>query len=124
MKQVLAVGTDLVDVERMRQLLSRRPNIVNRLFLEAEREYAARQNDQAQRLAVRFAAKEAVMKALGSGYGELSFTEVEVIRSSSGQPQVKLHGKAAVRAAELGISRWKISLSHTHTSALAFVMAG
>lgn len=117
------LGVDVVDVCRFRKLLERKPKIVIRLFASAERAYAETKSDPSERYAARFAAKEAVMKALGAGFGEVAFREVEVLRHPSGRPSLKLHGRAAKRAETLGMKQWQLSLSHTDSVAVAVVVA-
>jgi holo-[acyl-carrier protein] synthase len=119
----LAVGVDVVDLERFRQAVGRRPAIAERLFTPAERELAASSADPAKRLAVRFAAKEAVMKALGVGIGGVSFREVEVCRGPTGAPSLALSGTAAARAERLGLRAWHLSMSHSDLVAVATVVA-
>ncbi|MCL6094932.1 MAG: holo-ACP synthase [Actinobacteria bacterium] len=121
--QVIGVGVDVVDTARFRELLSRRPRIKERLFSPTERQWAERARDPAMRFAVRFAAKEAVMKALGVGIGAFALNEVEVVRLATGQPRVELKGKAAQLAKERGVERWDISLSHTELVSVAMVVA-
>ena len=120
---VCGVGVDAVDVERLRHALERRPGLATRLFTDGERAYAARAADPGPRLAARFAAKEAVAKALGVGIGAVSWREVEVRRSDAGAPMIALAGRAAALAAAQGVGRWHLSLSHTDTLALATVIA-
>ena len=96
---MIGLGVDLVDVARFRQSLARSPRLAERLFTPAERAYAARNADPAERLAVRFAAKEAVMKALGVGLGAFDFHDVEVLRADGGQPSLVLRGRASASAA-------------------------
>ena len=117
------IGIDAVEVGRFRTVLARTPGVARRLFTEAERAYGARKRDPAERLAARFAAKEAVMKALGVGLGAFSFQDVEVVRASSGQPMVELRGRAAALARERGVTGWHLSLTHTHRVAEAVVVA-
>ena len=81
---VVGIGTDLVDLDRFREVLARRPGMVERLFTEGEREYAERRGDPLERYAVRFAAKEAVMKALGVGIGAVGWHDIEVERDDDG----------------------------------------
>lgn len=114
---VIGVGTDLVDVDRMRVVCERTPGVVTRVFTEAERTYATAARDPAQRLAARFAAKEAVLKALGVGLGVAPLTDIEVVRAVSGQPAVVLHGRAAELARQLGVVRVVVSLTHTTCTA-------
>lgn len=120
---MIGVGTDLVDVGRFRDSLARTPGLRDRCFTEAERAYADRQADPTERLAARFAAKEAVMKAMGVGLGACELTEIEVVRAESGRPSVALHGRAAALADERGVTGWQLSLTHTETSAHAVALA-
>jgi holo-[acyl-carrier protein] synthase len=123
---ILGIGVDDVDVERMRRSLDRTPTLEGRLFTDGERAYAASSQPAmaAQRLAARFAAKEAVLKALGVGLGACGFHDIEVVRDvDSGAPSLALHGPAADLAAERGVGRWHLSLTHTDTMATAFVVA-
>ena len=120
---MVGIGTDLVDVDRFRTLLRRRPSVAERLFTAGERTYAHRAVDPAARLAARFAAKEAALKALGYGLGGMRMAEIEVVRDDDGRPEILLHGAARSRAAEHGVSRWLVSLSHTDHLAQATVVA-
>jgi holo-[acyl-carrier protein] synthase len=110
-----AVGIDLLEIARLERALQRRPRLANRLFTDAERAYAASRARPGQHLAARFCAKEAVAKALG--LEAWSFQDVEV-RSAGGPPELVLHGAAARRAQELGVSV-QISLTHTTSQAAA-----
>ncbi len=123
MTPVVGVGIDAVDVDRFRAVLARRPGLAARLFTGIEREYASGSRDPAQRLATRFAAKEATMKALGVGIGAVRFHEVEVVRDGLGPPSLVLHGAAADVAGAAGVWRWHLSLTHTDTVAMASVVA-
>ena len=120
---VVGIGADLVDVDRFRTVLRRRPSVADRLFTPGERTYAQRAIDPAARLAARFAAKEAALKALGYGLGGMRMAEIEVVRDDDGRPEILLHGAARQRAAEHGVNRWLVSLSHTHRLAQATVVA-
>lgn len=112
------LGIDLLDIERLERALARRPRLAERLFTEAERAYAAGRAHPARHLAARFCAKEAVAKALGlTGW---SFTDVEVVATGAA-PEVRLGGRAAGRARELGV-RALVSLTHTDTVAGAAAM--
>lgn len=120
---VLGLGTDVVDIDRFREVLRRTPSIVDRLYTADERALCERRRDPAPCLAARFAAKEAVLKAMGSGLGDAGFTEIEVVRAESGQPSVRLHGGAAALADGLGIGRWMLTLSHSDLVATATALA-
>lgn len=120
---VVGVGIDLVEVDRFRRSLERTPSMVERMFTEVERTYALAASDPTERLAVRFAAKEAVMKAMGVGLGAFGFHDVEVLRAEGGQPSLGVYGPALQLAEERAIVHWQISLTHTATSAGAVVVA-
>lgn len=120
---IVGVGTDLVEVARFRLAMERRVKLPERLFSDAEREYAFRQKDPAKSLAARFGAKEAVMKAMGVGLWKFKFRDVEVVRARSGAPSIALTGRAAELADERGVVGWHLSLTHTDTTALAVVIA-
>ena len=120
---VVGIGTDLVDVDRFRTVLQRRPSVAERLFTTDERSYAHRAVDPAARLAARFAAKEAALKALGYGLGGMRMVDIEVVRDADGRPELVLHGDARSRAATHGVGRWLVSLSHTDHLAQATVVA-
>jgi holo-[acyl-carrier protein] synthase len=120
---VIGVGTDLVDLDRFRRVLERTPGVARRLFRDAERAYAEGLADPVPSLGARFAAKEAVMKALGAGVGAVVMSDIEVVRADTGAPSVALHGTASTRAAELGVTRWHLSLTHTSSMAHAIAVA-
>jgi holo-[acyl-carrier protein] synthase len=120
---IVGVGTDLVEIERFRVAVERRARLPERLFSDDERAYAFRHRDPVPRLAARFAAKEAVMKALGVGLGAFKLRDVEVVRRRSGAPVVGLYGKAAVLADERGVSSWHLSLTHSESMAMAVAIA-
>jgi holo-[acyl-carrier protein] synthase len=125
---IVGVGVDAVDVARFRRVLARRPRFATRWFTESEQADAGRSTDTAQSLAARFAAKEAVMKALGSGLGAFALTDVEVRRApgtgaTAHAPALVLHGSAAALAGAQGAGRFHLSLTHTEDVAIAFVVA-
>jgi holo-[acyl-carrier protein] synthase len=125
---VVGVGVDAVDVVRFRRVLDRRPAMAERIFTDGERADAAAGGDPAQRLAARFAAKEAVMKALGSGIGSFALRDVEVVRApgigfTAGAPTLRVVNAAAELARIRGVARWHVSLTHTSQVAVAMVVA-
>jgi holo-[acyl-carrier protein] synthase len=120
---VLGVGVDLCEVDRMRRVLARTPGLVARVFTDNEQAYCRERRDPVERFAARFAAKEAVLKAMGVGLGACAFREIEVVRVESGTPSLVLHGTAAELAASRGIGAWHLSLTHTSTMAEALVIA-
>ncbi len=117
----LRTGVDLVSVPRFARALERHgERLLARVFTPAEVALCA---GQVASLAARFAAKEAVVKALGTGIGPVGWREVEVLRDALGAPMLRLHGRAAQRAAALGLTEWTLSLSHTREMAVACVVA-
>jgi holo-[acyl-carrier protein] synthase len=128
MNGVVGVGVDAVDVDRFRRVLARRPALIGRVFTEGEQADAGRQRDPTERLAARFAAKEAVMKALGSGLGSFGLRDVEVVRApghsaAAGAPSLRLVARAADLAEARRVRRWHVSLTHTSSVAMAVVVA-
>lgn len=118
---MLRTGVDLIEVERIRRTAERYgERFTERCFTAAERHHCGWRYPA---LAARFAAKEAVAKALGTGIGDVKWIEIEVLHDARGRPEVKLHGAAAALARELGLTEWELSLSHTREHAVAFVVA-
>ncbi len=115
------VGLDAVELPRFRAAVQRwGERLLQRLFTPHERRLT---RDRLESLAARFAAKEAVAKALGTGIGPIAWREIEILRAPSGEPVVHLHGAAAHHAQVLRLHTWAVSLTHTRTLALAVVMA-
>ncbi|MEL6985904.1 MAG: holo-ACP synthase, partial [Actinomycetota bacterium] len=105
----------------IRDVIDRQPRFVSRVYTEQEQAYCRKRRDPAERFAARFAAKEAVLKALGTGLGGADFTDIEVVRLDTGKPELAIRGRAAERAAELGIGGWLITMTHSQHLAQAFV---
>lgn len=118
-------GIDIVEVARVGRMLHEHgERFLLRCFTAGEREAGAGSRREAEHLAARFAAKEAALKALGTGLTRgISWPEIEVVRDASGRPGLVLTGRAAEVAAELKITQWHVSLSHTETHAVASVIA-
>jgi holo-[acyl-carrier protein] synthase len=120
---ITGLGVDIVEIDRMKAALERRPRLKERIFSADERAYCEKRSRPEVHYALRFAAKEAVLKALGTGFSGMRFTDVEVVREQSGRPVPRLSGRAAQVAAELGIVEMHLSLSFTHTTAVASAVA-
>ena len=120
---VIGIGIDLVDIERFRTSLERTPSMRTRLFTETELAYVEPKADPVPSLAARFAAREAVMKSLGLGLGAFGFHEVWVERADSGAPSLAVTGRARELADDAGVTSWHISLTHSATTAGAYVLA-
>lgn len=120
---ITGLGVDIVEIDRMRAALERHPRLRERIFSADERAYCEGRNKPEIHYAMRFAAKEAVLKALGTGFTGMRFTDVEVLRDDRGRPVPHLKGRAAEVAAEFGVVEMHLSLSFTHTTAVASAVA-
>jgi len=119
-----AHGIDLVEVGRIAAMLaSHGERFLARVYTPDERAHGAGTPRHADHLAARFAAKEAALKALGTGWsGGIAWTDVEVFRAADGRPHLRLHGRAAELAAEQGLEHWSVSITHTGGMAAASVI--
>jgi holo-[acyl-carrier protein] synthase len=118
---MLRTGVDIIEVARIDQAILRHGDRFFARFYTTQELIDA--DGRTPALAGRFAAKEAVAKALGCGIGEVGWKEIEVLRNGRGEPALRLHGAAARRAEALGLSDWAVTISHTHEHAVAFVVA-
>jgi holo-[acyl-carrier protein] synthase len=117
----LATGVDLIEIARIDEVVSRHGKYyLERVFTPAELEYCGK---RAESLAGRFAAKEAVAKALGTGIGDVSWKEIEILGDEQNAPRLILHGMAESKARELGFTTWSVSISHSQSHSVAFVVA-
>ncbi len=123
--RILGHGIDITPISRITRLLAEHPErFVERVYTAREQAYASGKKRRDEHLAARFAAKEAVLKALGTGWGGgIAWTDVEVVSLPSGAPTIELHGLAAQHAARAGITSWLVSLTHAGDSAAASVIA-
>ncbi|MFJ7151954.1 holo-ACP synthase [Streptomyces sp. NPDC100445] len=119
---IIGVGIDVAEIDRFRASLERTPALADRLFVERELLLPSGERRGIASLAARFAAKEALAKALGAPPG-LHWTDAEVFVEDSGQPRLRVRGTVAARAAELGVRAWHVSLSHDAGVASAVVVA-
>src|SRR5262245_6181834 len=125
---IISTGVDLAEVNRIQAALEDSrigARFRERVFTVKEIEYCEKkQRGKYESYAGRFAAKEAVMKALGRGWGaKVRWLDIEVARARSGKPEIVLHSKTAGLAEQLGIRRWSLSITHTEQHGLAFVVA-
>src|SRR5438477_12200105 len=117
----LSVGIDIVEIDRIAAVIDRwRDKFLNRVYTEAELRYC---RGRVPELAARFAGKEAITKALGTGIRGLAWREMEILPDPLGKPLVTLYGRAEARAAAIGLTDFAISLSHAHDYAVAMVVA-
>lgn len=119
--QILGLGVDLADIDRVGHLLGKYPRFAERCFTPHEREYAFRFAKPERRLAARFAGKEAVMKSLGTGWRRIRWQDIEI--TGGGKPTVKMFGTASRRAEMLGVSEVLVTITHTDVSALVMAVA-
>jgi holo-[acyl-carrier protein] synthase len=121
---ILGIGTDLVEVARIRQTIARYgERFLKRVFTEGERNYASSKANEAERFAARFAAKEAGMKAIGTGWKRgVTWRDFEVVNQPSGRPVLRIAGTAREIASRLGVQSISISLTHTAEMAIAVVV--
>lgn len=122
---ILGHGVDLVEVARIRAMVDEHgQRFLDRCFTRGEQVYKADSRRRIEHLAARFAAKEATLKALGTGLtGGIAWTDIEVVSAPSGAPALVLRGAAATAGSVLGAASWRVSLSHTDTIAMASVLA-
>ena len=121
---IRGIGVDIVEVDRIRRATVRWGDVfLARVFTAGERRYAGAARPAAERLAGRFAAKEAVMKALGLGWPRMAWRDIEIEGDALGRPVVRLSGGAAAAAARLGVQAWFVSISHTRDLAVAHAVA-
>lgn len=120
----VGLGVDIVEVDRMRSILARTPSFTERVFSEEERAYADAHSDPAKHYAARFAAKEAVLKSLGTGFSDgIGLRDVEVVNNAKGRPIVRLYGRAAEIASAMDVYDLPLSLTHSTNDAIACVIA-
>ncbi|MBQ2035464.1 MAG: holo-ACP synthase [Peptococcaceae bacterium] len=116
---ITGIGTDLIEIVRIQRAIEKNPHFMERVYTANEIAYCQRKKNVWQSFAARFAAKEAVSKALGTGIGPVGLMEIEILNAENGQPKVVLHGKALQLAADRNIQRVHISLSHSEAYAMA-----
>jgi len=119
--RIIGHGIDIVETARVARMIDEHGDrFLTRCFTEGERAYSTDRRRYLEHLAGRFAAKEAILKVLGTGWrGGIAWTDAEVVREPSGRPVVRLHGKCDEIANDLGIAEWWLSISHIHSHATA-----
>lgn len=120
---VVGNGVDIIDIERIRKIISKNPRFLERNFTADELELFRDKKMHPATIAAGFAAKEAVSKAMGTGIRGFNLIDIEVLRDSLGKPIVTLHGNAKNIATSKGIEAFELSLSHTDDTAIAFVIS-
>ncbi len=120
---IFGTGVDIVDIERIENIMRRNPRFIERCFTAKERSLFLEKGMKVETIAAGFAAKEAVAKALGTGIRGFNLEDIEVLRDSLGKPIVNLLGQAKEVASSRGVTRLELSLSHAKHQAIAFVIA-
>jgi holo-[acyl-carrier protein] synthase len=122
---IVAHGIDLVDCPRIEQMIQRHgERFIKRVFTAAEQAYAEKNKNEMEKLAGRFAAKEAILKLMGTGWrGKIAWTDIEIINNAAGQPEVTLAGEVRKIADKLGIEHISVSITHTANFAIASAVA-
>jgi holo-[acyl-carrier protein] synthase len=123
--EIVAHGIDLVDCPRIEEMIKRHgERFVNRVFTANEQAYAEANKNSIEKLAGRFAAKEAILKLIGTGWrGKIAWTDIEVINNPTGQPEITLSGEVEKLADKLGIKHISVSITHTANFAIASAVA-
>ena len=123
--EIVAHGIDLVDCPRIEEMIKRHDRrFLDRVFTAAEQAYAEANKDRVEKLAGRFAAKEAILKLIGTGWrGKIAWTDIEVVNNDVGQPEVGLDGEVKKIADGLGITHINVSITHTANFAIASAVA-
>ena len=124
--EIVAHGIDLVDCPRIEEMIKRHgERFIERIFTASEQAYAeANKKNGIEKLAGRFAAKEAILKLMGTGWrGKIAWTDIEVVNNQAGQPEVTLDGEVKKRAEKLGIKHVSVSITHTANFAIASAVA-
>ncbi|NLW24888.1 MAG: holo-ACP synthase [Clostridia bacterium] len=119
---LIGIGTDIIEIERIKKAIQTRPKLLERVFTKDELEYCQGKGNFFASLAARFAAKEAVSKALGTGFRGFKWQDIGIINDHLGKPQVIIKGKVKDKAEELGVTRIELSLSHCREFAVAMVV--
>ena len=123
--EIIAHGIDLVDFPRIDDMIKRHgPRFLDKIFTKAEQQYADANRDKTEKLAGRFAAKEAILKLMGTGWrGKIAWTDIEIINNKLGQPHVTITGEVKKIADTLGIKHVTVSITHTANFAIASAVA-
>lgn len=120
---IKGIGVDIIEIKRIKAAAQKRPRLLERIFTQEELRYCLAKDNPWPSLAARFAAKEAAMKAMGVGLGAFPWQNIEVVKEDDHAPFLKLSGKGLSFAKKQGITHWHLSLSHSNSEAVAFVIA-
>ena len=120
---IIGVGTDIIEVDRIERLISKQKKFKERIFTPGEIEYCEHKINKTQNYAARFAVKEALLKAMGTGWREgVAFKEIEVVNNEKGKPELILSGTAKMITEKMGVTNIQVSISHLKDLAIGFVV--
>jgi len=120
---IIGVGTDIIEVKRIERLLSKQERFKERIFTQGEIEYCDQKKNNVQNYAARFAVKEALLKAIGTGWREgITFKEIEVTNNEKGKPELVLSGTVKKIMEEMGVTNIQVSISHLKDLAIGMVI--
>jgi holo-[acyl-carrier protein] synthase len=119
---IIGTGIDIIELDRIKNAIERRPRFIDRIFTEDEKAYFEKKNYKIESIAVTYAAKEAMLKALGTGLRNVTWRDIEVVRDRQGAPSINLYGKAKEKAHSLKIELIHVSLSHSKAYGIASVV--
>lgn len=119
---IIGIGTDIIEIDRIEKNIKRNDTFVKKCFTEREKQLFESRNMRPEVVAGNFSVKEAVSKALGTGFRNFSIRDIEVLRDKLGKPYVNLYGECRKKAEELGVKKIFVSISHNRTNAIAYVI--
>lgn len=120
---IIGIGTDIIEITRIEQALSKTEQFFNKVYTEKERHYYLEKRKKVETLAGWFCAKEAVSKALGTGFRQFGLRDIEVLPNAVGKPEIRLYGKAEALRKSLGIEEIQVTIAHCKSYATAFAIA-
>ncbi len=119
---ILGIGTDIIEIARIEKVMRNTPTFMNKVFTDSENNYFKNRKHKAETIAGVFAAKEAVSKALGTGFRSFTPKEIQILPNDLGKPEVTLHEEAIQLAKQLGAGAIHVTISHCQTYAVAYVL--
>lgn len=120
---IIGIGTDIIEIARIEEALSKTEHFFSKVYTENERQYYLEKRKKAETLAGWFCAKEAVSKALGTGFRQFGLRDIEVLPNALGKPEIRLYGKAEALKQSLGITEIQVTIAHCKSYATAFAIA-
>lgn len=119
---IIGIGTDIIEIQRIERVIGKTPKFYETIFTDVEKQYYISKGKKVEHLAGAFATKEAVSKALGTGFRTFSASDIEVVHDELGKPEVKLYKEAKKLSEKLGVKSIHLTISHCQTYAVAYVV--